>query len=137
MTRDPARIAALVHPALSLVAIALLARAASLGFAARERRGEGARTRHGRLAPLAFVLVAANAALGIASTRLWRPDLSPGASPHLAVGIAVVALLGTAALLSRRIGDAPWARRAHPWLGVAGLLLAAVQFFFGMALLPL
>ena len=51
--------------------------------------------------------------------------------------IAICAVLGGAALLSRRMATDPSARSAHPALGMLALLLSLLQVFFGLALVAL
>ena len=53
------------------------------------------------------------------------------------LALALVAVLLIAERLSRRIQTSPTARRVHPLLGMLALLIAALQVFFGLALLPL
>ncbi len=130
--------AALLHPALALASIAFLLHVASLGLRSRERRGgDELRRRHRRRAPGAFGLMAGNAAAGLLSTWLWRDDLTLGESAHFAVGLGVITLLAFGALLARRIPRDDRARRLHPLLGLAALLLALVQVFLGLPLLAL
>lgn len=141
MTPPPsgaAALAALLHPTLALASVAFLAHVASLGLRSRERRADRAlRERHARRAPIALALVAGNAAAGLLSTWLWRADLTLGRSTHFGVGLAAVALLALAALVARRVPHDPRARRIHPLLGAAALLLALLQVFLGLPLLAL
>ncbi len=74
---------------------------------------------------------------GIASTLWLRPDLELAQSPHFKVGTALVVCLSLAALVSRKIPTLSSARLLHPALGLAALLLAALQIFFGLRLLRL
>jgi hypothetical protein len=131
------RIAAFLHPATALLAIAMLAYAASLGLRARERGGAPLRLRHARLAPWAFAAILASAAFGAVSTWLWRPDLELGQGWHARLALAIATLLAAAAVASRSIAANEAARRLHPVLGLAALLLALVQVFVGLGLLPL
>jgi hypothetical protein len=133
----PARLAAFVHPAVGLIAVGLLAYAASLGLRARERGGEEPRRRHAKLAPWVLGLVLANLALGLGSTALLRRDLELAHGAHFALTCGAGALLSVAALLSRRIPRSDAARRVHPLLGLLALLAAALAVFTGLALLPL
>jgi uncharacterized protein DUF4079 len=132
-----ARVAAFLHPALSVIALAVLGFAASLGLRSRERGGAPLRARHARIAPWALGLTIANAAFGLLSTWLWRHDLEPASGWHFGLAVALVAVLLVAQQLSRRIHTSPMARRVHPLLGMLALLVAALQVFFGLALLPL
>ncbi len=128
------RLLALAHPTVSLAALVLLAAAASLGVRSRERGGAVLRPRHARLAPWAAGVTIANTLFGIASVRLWRPDLEVAGGPHFWLGLAIAILLGTGALLSRAVARDERARLLHPMLGLAALLLALVQVFFGLSL---
>jgi len=47
-----------------------------------------------------------------------------------------VALLTLAALLSRRVPDDPRARLLHPLVGATAVLLAGVQVFLGLQIMP-
>lgn len=137
MPLGAARFAAFLHPALSVLVLALLGFAASLGLRSRERGGEPLRARHARLAPWALYLSLANAAFGLLSVWLWRRDLEPASGWHFGLALALVSVLLAAERLSRRIPTSASARRVHPLLGMLALLLAALQVFFGLALLPL
>ena len=127
---------ALLHPLLSVVALTLLAAAASLGLRSRERGGAALRPRQASLAPWAFALTAANSALGVLSTWLWRPELELAGGWHFRLGAAILLLLAGGAALSRRLPHSERARLLHPLLGLGALLLALVQVFFGLSLLP-
>lgn len=137
MPTGPERVAAFLHPATAILALALLAYVASLGLRSRERGGAALRPRHARLARWAFALVLWNFGFGLASTWLWRADLELAAGTHFSLGATIVVVLAVAALLSRRVATSAAARQAHPLLGMLALLLSALQVFFGMALLPL
>lgn len=128
------RLLALVHPVLSFVAIALLAATASLGLRSRERGGATLRPRHAKIAPWAAGVTIANTLLGVASVRLWRPDLRVADGPHFWLGVSVASLLALGAVLSRSVRRDERARLVHPMLGLAALLLALVQVFFGLSL---
>jgi hypothetical protein len=129
-------VVAWLHPALGLVAVAAAARAAGLGLAARRGgpSADRARARHRTLGPVTLGLMTVNWMLGLGTVWLVRHDLEPFASRHALVGAAIVALLAGSAVTSRRIGIDPRARRIHPWLGAAALVVAAVQVFLGLQL---
>jgi hypothetical protein len=131
------RVLSFVHPTFALVTLGLLAYVASIGLRSRERGQSSLRPQHARLAPVAYWLVVANLMLGLVSTWWLRPDLELASSAHLRIGIAVGCLLSAGALVSRRLPASPWARTIHPLLGLAALLLACVQLFFGLGLLAL
>lgn len=129
-------VVAWLHPALGLVAVAVAARAASLGLAAR-RGGvvaKMARGRHRVAGPVTLALMAGNWVLGAATVWLVRDDLEPLASRHALVGGVIVALLVASAVTSRRIRTHPAARRIHPWIGAIALVAAGVQIFLGLQL---
>ena len=132
------RLAAWVHPVLAAASLALLFYVASLGLRSRERTGgRPLRARHARLAPLALWWMIFNAAAGALSVWLWRPDLELAGGAHFVIGSAVVVVLGAAALLSRILPENDLARRLHPLLGMLAALLASLQVFLGLPLLPL
>jgi hypothetical protein len=117
--------------------LALLAYVGSLGLRARSdhrhaRRYLGA---HARLGPIAYALILVSWAGGILSTWLLRPDLELAASPHFRIGVALALTLSGGFLSSRRM-DRAALRRLHPWFGVAAILLAAAQVFFGLQITP-
>lgn len=125
-----------LHPALGLLAVVVLARAASLGrtVGAGGVHSAAARRRHRRVAPAAFALATLNWGLGLATVAWARPDLALAASRHFSVGTAIVALLAVGAGLSRAVPSDPRARRWHPWMGACALLLSGVQVFLGLQL---
>lgn len=131
------RLAAFLHPVTALAALALLAWAASLGLRSRERGGAALRARHARLAPSALGAMLFSFAFGAASTWLWRRDLELASGFHFWLGVGISLLLVATALLSRRVPHDATARRLHPALGMLALLLAALQVFFGLGLVPL
>jgi heme A synthase len=132
------RLLAFAHPLAALVVLGLLAYVASLGLRSRERVGAHLRPRHRRLAPWAYGLTLANFAGGVLSTWLLRPDLEHDQThTHFQIGLAIVALLTTAALTSRWLARSRAARQLHPILGLLALLLAGLQVFFGMPMVPL
>lgn len=127
---------ALLHPLMALATVALLFYAASLGLQSRQRKGEQSRRTHARVAPMALVGIWLSAASGLAATLLWREDLDTAAGAHFQIACAVVLLVTLGALLSRFVPRNETARRIHPALGMLALLLAILQIFFGMPLLP-
>ena len=130
------RLLAFLHPILALTTLGFIVWVASLGLRSRERAERHLRAKHGRLASIAYWLMVANLAGGLLSTWLWRADLELARSMHVRLGLAIVALLSVAALTSRRLGNET-ARRLHPILGLLAVVLAVLQVFFGMPLLPL
>ena len=131
------RLLAFLHPATALVSLAFMAWVASLGLRSRERSEGHLRPRHARLAPYMYGAVLANVAVGALSTWYLRPDLPLTSSAHFRLGFVIVALLSVGAVLSRRIAVNETARLLHPIFGLLALVLAALQIFFGMPLLPL
>lgn len=126
-----------VHPIIAALMLALLAYTASLGLRARNDRKGRARwlDRHAKIAPWMFAGVAGTAVAGLAVTWATRPPAEVATSPHFRVGVALVAVLAAGALSAQRM-NVRWVRDVHPWLGVAALLLGAVQVVFGLQLLP-
>lgn len=131
------RLIAFIHPILALIVLVFTAIVASFGLRARERHGARFRQRHRRLAPYAYGLMVGNLVVGVLSTWQLRPDLELAGSVHFRLALLIVVLLTIAALLSRRIGTSDTARSLHPIIGLIVLLLAGLQIFFGMTLLPL
>lgn len=131
------RLIAFIHPILALIVLVFTAIVASFGLRARERHGARFRRTHRRLAPYAYGLMLGNLGVGVLSTWQLRPDLELAGSAHFRLALLIVLLLTIAALLSRRIGTSDTARLLHPILGLIVLLLAGLQIFFGMTLLPL
>lgn len=127
-----------LHPVAGLVTTALVAYAASLGLRARRSRRDAglARRRHRRVAPVVYGLVVANWLAGLGVVWWLEPDLDPAASGHFTVGTLIVLLLTAGALLSFRVPTDPRARAVHPILGATALLLAGVQVFLGLQILP-
>ena len=127
-----------IHPVAGLVVTALALRGASLALQGRRLGPRGAVhfARHRRLMPWVYGLVIANFAAGLVSTWLWRDEEDLATSGHFTVGIVLIALLTTGAWLSRRIATDPRARALHPWVGAAALLMAGVQIFLGLQIVP-
>ena len=130
------RVLAFAHPILALVTLAFIVWVASLGLRSREPGERHLRPRHARAATVAYWLMVANLALGVVSTWALRADLELLRSMHFRLGLGIVALLSAAALTSRRLRN-DTARLLHPILGLLAVVLAALQVFFGMPLLPL
>jgi Protein of unknown function (DUF4079) len=126
------------HPLLGWVAVALMVRAARLGVRARAPGTTAARGRaaHVRLTPWALGVVVIAWLGGVATVWLDRADMSVAESGHFSVGSAIVVLLATAAGVSRWVPSEAWARQVHPWLGAAAVLLAGVQVFLGLQIMP-
>ena len=130
------RILSFAHPLIALGTIFLLYHVASLGLRSRQRGGSDARSLHARRTPWVLGLVWLSAMSGIAITALWRDDLTVADGTHVWIGMLIPAILSIGALLSRRVPDNEYARKIHPAIGLLALLLAAVQVFFGLPLLP-
>ncbi len=128
---------AFLHPLVALLTLAVMAWAASLGLRSRDRLERHLRPRHARLAAWAYGLMVFDLLAGLGSTWALRPDLDARGAMHLRLAIAIVAVMTGAAWLSRRIGRDATARLLHPILGLLALVLAGLQVFFGMPLLPL
>lgn len=94
-----------------------------------------ARRRHRALGPWLYALVLVAWAGGVGSVVGLRPDLAPAASGHFTVGTAVAALFTAAAWLARRVPTSDTARRLHPLVAGAALVLSGVQVFLGLQLL--
>lgn len=126
-----------VHPVVGTLVLALLAYVASL--AARslndQRNAVAWRARHARFAPWAAIAVLATGLLGLLTTWLLRPKLHVGESGHFKFAAALLMLV-TASAVSSRWMDRGAVRAVHPWFGVAGLLIAAALFFFGLQITP-
>lgn len=126
-----------LHPLTAALILLFTAYVASLGIRARNDRrhaGELLR-RHAQLAPWAYGLILASWVGGVVTTWLLRPELELADSQHFRVGLALVAAFSASALSSRWI-RIPAVRSLHPWFGVAGMLLAAAQIFFGLQITP-
>ena len=132
-----ARVIAFLHPITALATLAFMAYVASLGLRSRERTEAHLRPRHARLAPWVYAVVAANLAVGVASTWGLRRDLTLADSAHFRISFVLLAVLTAGALLSRWIRVNETARWLHPMLGLLALVLAGLQVFFGLPLLPL
>jgi hypothetical protein len=126
-----------LHPAVAGLVLLLLGYVGSLPLRARSDRRQATRLlqRHARLAPVVYCLVLASWAAGLLSTWLLRRDLELGTSTHLRIGIALAVALTGGAVTSRWMHRAE-IRAIHPWLGIAAMLLAAAQVFFGLQITP-
>ena len=131
------RLLAFLHPVIALASLGLMAWVASLGLRCRERGGARLRRVHQRVAPYAYGLMLFNFAFGWWSTVAFRRDLDVAAGMHFRLGLAIAVLFTAVAVLSKRIAGSNAVRLLHPALGLVGLLLSALQVFFGMAMLPL
>lgn len=131
------RVVAFLHPVFALVTLAFTAYVASLGLRSRERLEAHLRPRHARLAAWAYGCMVVNVVGGLVSTWWLRPDLGARGPMHLRLGIAMFATMTAAAVLSRRVETEATARFLHPLLGLLTLVLAVLQVFFGLPLLPL
>jgi len=126
-----------LHPIGAGLTLVFLAYVGTLGLRARSdrRRARALLARHSRLAPILPWLVGASWIAGFLSTWFLRHDLELGASPHLRIGTALLLALVAGALTSRHM-HRPTIRAIHPWFGLAALLLAAAQIFFGLQITP-
>ncbi len=131
------RLLAFLHPLIALASLGLMGWVASLGLRGRERGGARLRRTHERVAPYAYGLMLFNFAFGWWSTAAFRRDLDVAGGMHFRLGLAIAVLFTVVALSSKRIARSDVVRLVHPALGLLGLLLAALQVFFGMAMLPL
>lgn len=132
------RLSLYLHPIGGLLAVALAAYAATLGFRARlpRRNADVARRRHAALGPILYALVVANWLGGLVAVRWLEPSLAEASGSHLRVGTLIVVLFTAAALLSSRVPVDARARAVHPLLGAAAVLLSGFQIFLGLQLLP-
>ncbi len=126
-----------IHPVTAACILALLGYVGSLGLRARNdrRRARQYLRRHARLGPIVYALVLASWVGGLVSTWLLRHDLELAASPHLRIGVALVLALSGGMFTSRWMAW-PGMRALHPWFGIAAMLLAAAQVFFGLQITP-
>lgn len=136
MSRAPALLTWL-HPIAGLVAVLLVLRVASLGLAMqrRGRRAAVARSAHARLGPVLVAAVVVSWFGGWITVWLARDDLGLAASMHFRLGTLLLLLVLAAAGVSRAMATTPWARRVHPWIGAAVVLLAGLQVFIGWQLM--
>lgn len=128
---------AYLHPITGALVVFLLAYAGTAGLRARNdrRRRDELLDSHTRYAPWAFWLTLATWIGGLTTTWLWRSDLELAASNHFRIGTALLLPLAGGWWTARRM-EIGWARDLHPWLGIAVLLLAAAQVFFGLQITP-
>lgn len=125
------------HPLTAGVAVGLLAYIGSLGLRARNDRRQRAvlLRQHVRLASLMYGAMIASWPIGVLTTWGLRPDLEVADSVHFRFGIALVLALTGSWLTGRGMSRREW-RNVHPWFGVAAMLLAAAQVFFGLQITP-
>ena len=135
MPLGTSRLLAFLHPVAALVVVAFLAYVAALGLRSRNRFEAHLRPRHARLAPWAYALMVGNAVSGVLSAWWLRPDLGVASGAHFRFALVIVLLLTATAWLSRHLSNET-ARLLHPLLGLLVLVLAGLQVFFGMAMLP-
>jgi uncharacterized membrane protein YozB (DUF420 family) len=127
-----------VHPAVAAATIVLAARQATLGLRIR-RRAPGAGTaaaRHRAAGPWLYALVLANWLGGLASLRWLRPEYEAAASAHFRLASLLCAVFTAVLLLAWRLDRDPRARDWHAAAGAVALVLAGVQAFLGLQLLP-
>jgi hypothetical protein len=128
-----------LHPVIGALVLLLLGYVASLGLRLRTaRRGRAAlAARHARLAPIAYAVVLASWAIGVASTAWLRDDLDLASTLHFRTGCALAVLLTGSALTSRGLRrGSRVAREIHPWLGAAAVLVAAAHVVTGLRIMP-
>jgi hypothetical protein len=127
-----------LHPVAALAAVTLLAYVAVLGLRSRQVRGEGPALlrRHAALAPYAYGLVAVNWLLGLVSVWLGRDDVDLADTGHFKGGCYLLLALTAAALLSRWMDRVSNGRTIHPLLGALAVLLAGLQVFLGLQIMP-
>jgi hypothetical protein len=132
------RLSLYLHPIGGLVAVALAAYTATLGFRGRlpGRDAAAARRRHAAIGPVLYALVVANWIGGLVAVRRLEPSLAEASQAHLTVGTLILALFTLAALLSPYVPVDARARAVHPLLGAAAVLLGGYQIFLGLQLLP-
>jgi len=132
------RLSLYLHPLGGLVAVALGAYTATLGFRGRlpRRDAAAARRRHAAIGPVLYALVALNWIGGLLAVRGLEPSLAEASQAHLTVGSLILALFTLAALLSPHVPVDARARAVHPVLGAAAVLLGGFQIFLGLQLLP-
>jgi Protein of unknown function (DUF4079) len=131
------RVIAFLHPLVAIGSILFLAWVASLGLRSRERVDRHLRPRHARLARWAYGLMVGNFVAGTITTWALRPDLTARGAMHFRLGLAIVVLMSGTAFVSPWVRTNETARLLHPLLGLLALVLAGLQVFFGMPLLPL
>ncbi|MEA2625535.1 MAG: hypothetical protein QOD06_1580 [Candidatus Binatota bacterium] len=132
MTPSPA---AYLHPVLAVIALLCAGYAGVLGLRGRGRPRRNDLVRHARIAPVAWVLMMASWAAGIASVYRWRSDLEPAGTAHFWLGTAIVVLF-TASAASQRWIEHPRVRAIHPWFGALALVLCGFQVFLGLGIMP-
>ena len=132
------RLSLYLHPLGGLIAIALAAYTATLGFRGRlpRRDAAAARRRHAAIGPVLYALVVLNWIGGVIAVRRLEPSLAEASQAHLTVGTLIILLFTIAALLSRYVPTDARARAVHPVLGAAAVLLGGFQIFLGLQLLP-
>jgi hypothetical protein len=129
---------AFVHPAIGALTILFSAWIMTRGLVARQGVKESTKARrfHKKWAPWAFAGMVLSGITGLLSTLLLRPDLTLGETWHLVLGLTSIGLMGAAGLLTRSFTRDPRLRTVHPWIGVAAVVVAAVQGIVGIELLP-
>ena len=129
---------AFLHPVLGTIAILLSVFIMSRGLVAQQgtKASTKARRTHKRWAWYALGAMVVAWLSGFASTVWLRDDLELGETWHLAVGVAVVALMGLGGLLTRYFTRNSTLRRIHPWVGIAAVVGSIVQALVGIELLP-
>ncbi len=126
-----------LHPITAGTLTVVLFYVGSLGLRARNDRRRAALLlrQHQRLATPVYWLVLLSWLGGVLSTWAFRHDLELFASTHLRIGLALVVAMTGGAITAKRMHHAT-ARNMHPWFGIAAVLLAAAQVFFGLQITP-
>ncbi|MBW2232696.1 MAG: hypothetical protein JRG92_16480 [Deltaproteobacteria bacterium] len=124
------------------MSLALVALALRAGLEMRRRRHAGERrgrelvARHLRLAKPAVYMIAAGF-LGGPLSAWWLRGWTPGRTFHAGLGVVAAALFLSAGVMGHRIlRGKSRAVDAHGWLGLLGMLVAAVAAVAGFVLLP-
>lgn len=127
-----------LHPILGGFAVATLLWIEAQGIRSRHARSYAPRARaiHRSYAKFALILIIMAEIGGTASVVFLRTDLKPTGSYHFWLGWGSATLASTLAWTGSQLANDPDARRIHPALGYAVLVVAALTFTLGLGLLP-